>query len=716
MKVAVVYNRDSKNVINLFGVPNQEKIGIKTIRRIVDALKAGGHNAVAFEGDKELVDRLEGFMPRVLKGELPGMVFNLSYGIQGQARYTHVPSILEMVGIPYVGSGPLAHSLALDKVVSKIIFKQNGVPTADFAVLKEPGFDVPDVSFPLIVKPKNEAVSFGIKVVKNERELRQAADAIFEKFSQPVLAESYIDGREVNVGLLGNNPPDVLPPAEIVFGRTGPKIYRYEDKTGKSDRTIEVRCPAKLSTAQTQRAQDIARDAFAALGCYDCARVDMRMDKRGNFYVLEINSLPSMGEHGSYTHAAEAAGLDYTALVNRLVDAAAARYFGTPRPPTITGKPADAGEFAFSYVTQRRDRIEKRLGNWVQVSSRTDDPVGLREARKRLESVLTQFRMRPNPDFSNEHSAWTWETRTGFADGTLLVVPLDVPLSQSAPSEAYRRTAEWLYGEGVATSRSPLVMLEFALAALRAQRRLRRLPVGVLFYTDEGREARYSEETIKRAASAAKRVVVLHTGGVNDTFVRQRRGQRKYTLTVEGKAQRLGVTARSKDTLAWFGDRISAISRLSSRKERIAVAPVHVGTKGFPMMIPHRVTATILMSYLDPSNANDTETSIREVLGKGGPRWNLELISDRPPMRDRVANKRLAKVYIDTADKWEIELRADSSLLPSVAGLVTGRTAVICGVGPVGRQLYTPEESVQRMSLVQRTLLLAEFLLAVDGK
>lgn len=94
MKIAVVYNRDSKNVINLFGMPNREKIGRKTIKRLTDALKKGGHQVIALEGDKDLVERLEEFMPRVVHGERPGMVFNVSYGIQGQARYTHVPSIL----------------------------------------------------------------------------------------------------------------------------------------------------------------------------------------------------------------------------------------------------------------------------------------------------------------------------------------------------------------------------------------------------------------------------------------------------------------------------------------------------------------------------------------------------------------------------------------------------------------------------------------------
>ncbi len=207
MKIAVVYNRESKNVINLFGTPNQEKYGKKAIKRIIDALKAGGHQVIAMEGDKDLVDKLEDFMPRVVAGERPGLVFNLSYGIQGQARYTHVPGILEMVGIPYVGSGPLAHSLCLDKVVTKMIFRQSGLPTPDFAVLEDASFPAPEMAYPLIIKPKNEAVSYGLAIVNDETELREAADVIFKKYNQPALLEQYIDGKEINVGVIGNSPP-----------------------------------------------------------------------------------------------------------------------------------------------------------------------------------------------------------------------------------------------------------------------------------------------------------------------------------------------------------------------------------------------------------------------------------------------------------------------------------------------------------------------------
>ncbi|NIO29743.1 MAG: ATP-grasp domain-containing protein [Candidatus Latescibacteria bacterium] len=715
MKVAVVYNRDSKSVINLFGIPNQEKIGLKTIRRILDALKSGGHQAVAIEGDKELVDKLEQFMPRVLRGENPGMVFNLSYGIQGQARYTHVPSILEMVGIPYVGSGPLAHSLALDKVVSKIIFSQHGIPTPEFAVLKERGFDPPELDYPLIVKPKNEAVSFGIRIVRNLKELREAADNIFNKFSQPVLVERYVAGREINVGLIGNSPVEVLPAAEINFGRTGPKIYRYEDKTGTSNRSIRVHCPARLSKAQLEKAQKIARDAFSALGCFDCARVDMRLDHEGRLYVLEVNSLPSLGEHGSYTHAAKAAGLDYAALVNRLVDVASARYFGTPHPPEIPRKIQDPGRFVFSYITQRRDRIEKRLREWIRLSSRTSDPVGLREARKKFEVVLEQLGLAPQEELSNEHSAWTWQTKKGLDAGTLLVLHLDVPIPRESPVEAFRLEPEWLYGEGVGISRAPLVMLEFALQSIRAQRQLRNRRLGVLFYIDEGRDALYSKEVIRRAAARAKQVIVLRPGIAGDCFIHQRRGQRKYALHIEGRPRRMGQAIKQPEALLWFGEKLGAISKLASRKDRLSVAAVDVKVVGFPLLVPHRIDATLLMSYLDAKKADGLEKRIREALGKNVVRWDLKIVSDRPPMKDRLANKQLAKAILQTAAEWEIDIQSESSAWPSVGGLVTGKTAVICGLGPMARNLYTPHECVKRISLIQRTLLLAQLLLRADG-
>ncbi len=708
MKVAIVYNRESERVINLFGLPNREKYGKESIKRITDALKKGGRQVKAFEGDKDLIDRLEEFMPRVVKGERPGMVFNVSYGIQGQARYTHVPGILEMIGIPYVGSGPEAHSLSLDKVVAKMIFRQHGVPTPEFAVMHSPNAEAPDLTYPLIVKPRSEAVSFGIRVVNDEDELREAASAIFDTFNQPVLVEQYIEGREINVGLLGNNPPDTFPPAELIFGEGGPNIYTFEDKTRQSGRDITVKCPADLDPETTERAQDIARQAFAALGCNDCARVDMRLDADGNLYVLEINSLPSLGEHGSYVFGAEEYGLDFEGLVNRLVETAAARYFGITTPPAA--RKDDPPSAIFNYMVSKRDALEEKLKEWVRVSSRTSDPVGLSEAKKALGHELEDIGLKPVAEFTDERVTWTWESQAGLAGGTLLIAHVDIPLDADVPQQAFRREPERLYGEGIGASRAPLVMTLFALRALRRIRRLRKTKVGVLYYTDEGRDGRYSAAIIKAAMGKAKNVLVLRPSIAGRYLITSRRGMRSYRLEAEGSPIRLGQAPKKMDALRWLIGKLDATSKLSSHDKRLSVLPVQVNTNRIPLRLPHQVSATILVTYPDVKSADETENQMRNLFGANEFRWRLERIADRPPMKQRKKNAALAKRIEALASDWDMKLRSHTSAMPSVAGLAPSSAAVVCGMGPICHDLYTLHEAVERSSLFKRTLLLAQFL------
>ena len=710
MKIAIVYNHDSQNVINLFGIPNKERIGQKTLKRISDALKTGGHQVKAIEADKNLIDRLENFMPRVMKGERPGFVFNISYGIQGQARYTHVPSILEMVGIPYVGSGPLAHGLALDKVVAKTIFKQNGLPTPDFAVLDSCEHITCDLAFPLIVKPKNESVSFGVTIVKDDKELKIAVQNILEKYGQPALVEQYIHGREINVGLIGNNLPEAFPPVELLFGKDGPPIYTYEDKTSSSGREIGHNCPAKIGPKKILQAQEIAQKAFAALGCYDFARVDMRMDNKGNFYILEINSLPSLGEHGSYLIGAEKTGLDFKAVINRYVDEASARYFGTPKPQQLDTKNKDSGSEMFSFLTQRREQIERQLRNWTNINSRSYDSLGIQQALTKLSDNLESIGLKSVEEFTNSPFVKTWQSKTGFASGTLLIGHLDIPLKREIPVQRFHRDPELIYGEGVGLSRAPLVMMEFVLRGLKHIRHLHKMPVGVLYYTDEGYDHNYSSQIIQAAAAKAKQVLVLRPGNWGNKVITQRRGQRRYILKVETKPKRLGKANNQPQALNWICRKVDRLSELSSRENRIAVAVSDIKTTSFPMLLPHYVVVTLQLSYRDEKIADDTESKIREILGKEV-KWKLEMIADRPPMKLRRGNQQLLKAMRKIGAQWDIPIEQESSLWPTVAGLVPSSTKVLCGLGPVAKDLYTPQEAVQRISILQRTLLLAEFLI-----
>ncbi len=716
MKIAVVYNRESRAVINLFGVPNREKYSLGTIRAITGALRKGGHQVKSFEGDKNLIQRLEDFMPSVIAGERPGLVFNLSYGIQGKARYTHVPGMLEMLGVPYVGSSPDTHALALDKVVTKMILRQKGLPTPNFDVLENPESElVEDVRYPLIVKPKNEAVSYGLRVVRDPAELCEGVRAIYEKFGQPTLVEEFIEGREVSVGLLGNNPPTPMPPVALEFGE-GEQIYTHEDKLHISDRVIQLVCPALLPEEAAQRVQSLAVKAFAALGCSDFARVDFRLDREGEPYILEVNSMASLGKGGSFVFAAARLGLDYDALVNRIVDVTSRRYFGTPDVGKIGGDRTDRQKSLFTQLVKKRDDLEKSLKEWTNLSSRTSDAVGVSHAVRKLDERLVDFKLEPVEEFTNGKSAWTWQTRAGMKQGALLVVNLDVPVEGGFPVP-FRREPEWLFGEGIATSRAGIVCVLGALRALRAVRRLRTTRIGVFAHSDEGQGMRYSEELLKRAAQQARGVLVLRSGLSEGRIVNQRRGMRKYSLVVEGDPLRIGAGGGKPDALGWFLTRAGELAALSEKPRKLSVAVQDVRTERYSVLLPHRVLATVVVTFLYTKHADAVEDQLRKILVSDARSLHvrLEKLEERSPMTRGSEESPLSKKLFQLSGKWKLPFGVGSSLLPSAAGEIPSQVPVVCGFGPQGVDLYTPTERIHRGELLQRSLQLA-LLLEASGE
>ena len=392
------------------------------------------------------------------------------------------------------------------------------------------------------------------------------------------------------------------------------------------------------------------------------------------------------------------------------METATARYFGTPKPPPVLIKDRNLGDHLFAYLAKQRDTMERQLEEWVSISSRTYDPVGNRSAMKRIGKELEDIKMRPVEEFTDKRSVRTWETKAGFEGGTLLIGHIDVPLERNTPNQLFRRDPEWLYGEGIGVSRAPFVMLNFALRALRNRRVLQKIPLGVLYYSDEGRDCRYSAEMIQQAAAKAACVLVLRPGSLNDKMMIQRRGQKKYLLTLEGKSLRLGQYARTPEVLLQACGKFLEISSHSSRKDRVALSVTDIQTDAYPMRLPHRVTANLMLSYLDPKMVAPIEKNVGEILKKGSFRFHLETISDRPPMKERRNNLRLAKKLTAIADQWDIPLIQDSSVWPSAGGLVPAKVPVVCGLGPVSKDLYAPQEGVSRSSFIQRTLLMAQFL------
>jgi D-alanine-D-alanine ligase len=211
--------------------------------------------------------------------------------------------------------------------------------------------------------------------------------------------------------------------------------------------------------------------------------------------------------------------------------------------------------------------------------------------------------------------------------------------------------------------------------------------------------------------SRARQVLVLRPGNPEANIINQRRGWRRYELIVQGSAGRVGSAQKRPDVLRWSMERLQKAFDLTSRSQRVAVAAREIHTDSYPRHLPHRFRCDVLVNYGELQKADEAEVAIRKIFGKQEYRWELNLISDRPPMTKRTKNERISKAYKRLAAELEIPLAFESSLFPSVAGLAPASPAVMCGVGPVAYSVFTPDESLSRLSLMQRTLLLARYLL-----
>ena len=350
----------------------------------------------------------------------------------------------------------------------------------------------------------------------------------------------------------------------------------------------------------------------------------MRVDTDDIIYIHEINSLPSLGR--ARVVLVERRGIVRAGISrsrhrsSRRV--ASARYFGTPQPPPVDAKTVNPSERTFQFITQRRDQMERSLQQWVELSSRTDDPLGLARAAERARRTLTDIGLRPVPDLTDEPEAYMWETTRGFDGGILLLAHLDVPATGATLRQGFRRDPEWLYGEGVGRSRGPLVMLEYALRALRSVRALRRVPLGVMLYTDEGLDAVQSQALITQATARAGQVLVCRPGTVGGGIITERRGSRRYELTVEGQRLSPGQVGRRRTVANWTFAKLVDIGKLNAPNKRMSIAALDVRTERHAMFVPHRVEASLMMSYLDAAHADEAERSTRTLLAERAT-WNL---------------------------------------------------------------------------------------------
>ncbi len=299
---------------------------------IARALQALGYKTTVFNVDADIA-RLVNF----LKEQQPDVIYNLCESIGNVSIHEmHAVGIYELMGIPYTGSDPLALGTALNKVRVKEILLYNGLPTPRFQLFKSPSRLALDenLNFPLIVKPSREDASIGIEtssVVSNLSELKRRVRYIIEQFDQPALVEEYIDGRELNVAILGNRKPIVFPISEIDMS-TLPKQYHriitYNAKWMKGTEEYEHTkgvCPALIPPALESSIKEMALRAYQMLGCRDYARVDVRLSKDHRPFILEVNPNPDISDDAGYARSARAHGYTFEQLIGKIVECALER-------------------------------------------------------------------------------------------------------------------------------------------------------------------------------------------------------------------------------------------------------------------------------------------------------------------------------------------------------------------------------------------------------
>ena len=305
-----------KVAVLLGGRSKEREISLVTGEEIYKALLQKNYPAFKIDLDENIVENL--------KKESPDVVFIALHGRCGEDGT--VQGMLELLGIPYTGSGILASALGINKIVTKRIFKAEEIPTAGFRALTLRSFRagkqeiikdlLTDPGLPLVVKPANEGSTIGMSIIGEAEGLSEAIEMAFE-YDKEVLVEQFIEGTEITVGVLGNEDPQSLPTLEIVYDS---EMYDYETKytKGMSNHII----PARIPEEHRKRAREMAIRIHEVLVCRGFSRADFIVSVDGTPYALEVNTIPGMTPLSLFPDSARAAGIEFPELVVKIVELA----------------------------------------------------------------------------------------------------------------------------------------------------------------------------------------------------------------------------------------------------------------------------------------------------------------------------------------------------------------------------------------------------------
>ena len=320
MRVAVL-----SNSFDEFSNKEVEEDLMNTAEQVKDALSSYGHEVGVVDVKRDVFKRL--------KRSDFDIAFNVCERYNGSSLLEpYVAAMLELIKMPYTGSGPLTLSTCIDKIKMKAILLDNGIKTPRFQIMNSN--EKLNLKFPLIVKPSKMDNSIGIttkSIVNSKEELKERVKRIRDNYKQPPLVEEFIEGRDIDAGVLGNPNPINLPLSEIIYADVPGNekhIFSYEVKWDKGSpyyETTEYACPTKLNKGTREKIKKTALDVYKILGCRDYGRIDIRLSKDNTPYVLELNPNPGISIDNSIPIAARAMGISYDSLINKILNFAIKR-------------------------------------------------------------------------------------------------------------------------------------------------------------------------------------------------------------------------------------------------------------------------------------------------------------------------------------------------------------------------------------------------------
>ena len=718
MRVAVIYNKkeDTEGVINVFGMQNQESYNPKTVELVASALEKGGHNVRIIDGNINVIEQLQSFMPRVVQGEQPGMVFNMAYGIQGVSRYTHIPSLLEMLGIPYVGSSPSGHGIALDKVTTKVMIQAAGLPTAPYWVFYNIDQIPEDLPFPVITKPKMEAVSLGIQVIHDIQTLKIAIATLVDKFKQPVLVEQFVPGREFAVGLLGNGDPEVLPIVEVDLEGDPNAIQSLDDKLKKPRGKI---CPAQIDEKLAEEMHRLTKETFNVLGIYDFCRVDFRMDTQGKLYILELNSMASLGKTGSYVHAATVKGYTYESMVNRMLDVAIERYFGKQQMDQVAVEEPDSRNKKNplrirlrSFLRGNLVTMENYLEKMVDINSFVENTEGVDSLGRWVSNKLSGMGFHRQVYSRAELGNILYLTNhPDDYNDILLVGNLDNPVDFE-DYVPYSEERGKLYGTGVSRGKGGLAVMLSALQALRYTRTLKRIKCAILLITDDSKSGRSSKTILEEVSAKSNYIIGLNGAGLSGEVVTSCWGSMQFEIEFYKKQNRSNIkpVPEKEDLLLLSCQKINQLKKLNSESGKSFITLTGLETKGDKDQSVYHAALSFIIHYQNPENRKKLEEQVTKLFEVKSTE-NIKVHVTHGPQRQPFQPSEKTEMFYQQLERIsklvEVRVKNYQSGSTTLLTYVAPGVAAIDGLGPVTGNIGSPDEYVLRDSLIDRSVLLA---------